>query len=55
MQVPQGIRRDSGRPESHAGADAGIEHPVRQCCYNTGLDLNVDDAAASALFAVVSS
>jgi len=53
VQVTQGIYRDSRRPERHAGADGGIQHPVRQCCYDTGLDLNVHDAARSALLAVM--
>lgn len=55
MQIPQGIQRDSRRPKGHAGADAGVEHPVRQYCYNTRLDLDVDDAAACALLAVMRS
>jgi hypothetical protein len=55
MQVTQGIYRDARHPESHCGADAGIEHPLRQRRYDTRFDLHVDDAAASALFAVVSS
>jgi hypothetical protein len=53
MQVTEGIYRDSRYPERHAGADAGIQHPVWQCCYNIRLDLNVNDAAASALLAVM--
>jgi hypothetical protein len=55
MQVTQGIRRDSWRPERHYDADPGVEHPLRKCCYDARFDLNVDDAAASALLAVVSS
>jgi len=55
MQVTKGIDRDAGRPEGHCGADARIEHPLRQRRYDTRFDLQVDDAAASALFAVVSS
>ena len=55
MQIPQSIHRDSRRPEGHAGADAGVEHPVRQCCYDTRFDLNVEDAAAGALLAVLRS
>jgi hypothetical protein len=55
MQVAQRIRRDSWRSEGHNDADPGVEHPRRKCCYDTRFDLNVDDAAASALLAVLSS
>jgi hypothetical protein len=55
MQVAQGIYRDAGCPEDHhCRADACIEHPLRQRRYDTRFDLHVDDAAGSALFAVVS-
>jgi hypothetical protein len=53
VQIPQGIQRDSRRPKGHAGADAGVEHPVRQYCYDARLDLNVNDAAGGALLAVM--
>ncbi len=53
MQIPQGIHTDSGHPKSHAGADAGVEHPVWQYGYDTRLDLNMDDPAAGALLAVL--
>jgi hypothetical protein len=43
-----------GRPEGHPGADAGIEHPRRQGRYDTRFDLDMDDAPAGALLAVVS-
>ena len=55
MQVAQGIRRDPWRSERHNDADPGVEHPLRKCCYDACFDLNVDDASASALLAVVSS
>jgi hypothetical protein len=55
VQVAQGIQRHSRRPERHAGADPGVEHPVRQCCYNARLDLNVDDAPTGTLLAVMRS
>jgi len=53
VQITQGIYRDSRRPERHAGTDAGIQHPVGQCCYDTRLDLNMNDAAGRALLAVM--
>jgi hypothetical protein len=55
VQIPQGIQRASRRPKCHAGADAGVEHPVRQYCYNTSLDLNMNNAPAGALLAVMRS
>ena len=55
MQVAQGVRRDAWRPERHRGANPGVEHPLRECGYDPRFDLNVDDTAASALLAVVSS
>jgi hypothetical protein len=53
VQVTQGIYRDSRRPERHASADAGIQHPIWQCRYDTRLDLNMNDAASGALLAVM--
>jgi hypothetical protein len=53
MQVTQGIYRDSRRPERHAGADAGIQHPVWQCRYDARLDLNMNDAAPVALLVLM--
>ena len=55
MQIPQRIRRDEGHPENHAGADAGVEHPVRTYRYDARLGLNMADTAAGALFAVMRS
>jgi len=55
MQVAQGVYRGARRPESHRGADAGVEHPLGQRCYDAGLDLCMHNAPARALFAVVSS
>jgi hypothetical protein len=55
MQVAQRIRRDPRRPERHYDADAGVEHPLRKCCNDARFNLNVDDASASALLAIVSS
>jgi hypothetical protein len=55
MQISQGIHRDPRCSEGHAGADAGVEHPVRQHRYDAGLDLNVHDATTRTSFAVVSS
>jgi len=49
MQIPQRIRRDERRPENHAGADAGVEHPIRKYRYDARLDLDMDDTAAGAL------
>ena len=55
MQVAQRVRRDAWRPESHRRANRGVEHPLRERGYDPRFDLNVDDTAASALLAVVSS
>jgi hypothetical protein len=53
VQIPQGIQRDPRRPERHAGADAGIEHPVRKYCYDARFDLHMNNAAGNALLAVM--
>lgn len=53
MQIPKGIHRNERCAEDHAGADAGVEHPVRKYRYDARLDLNMDDAAAGALLAVM--
>jgi len=53
VQVTQSIYRDTRRPEGHAGAYAGIQHPVRQRRYDTRLDLNMNDATRCALLAVM--
>ncbi len=53
MQIPKGIRRDERRAEDHTGADAGIEHPIRKYRYNARLNLDMNDAAAGALLAVM--
>lgn len=55
MQVTQSIRGNAWRPERHRRANPGVEHPLRECRYDSRFDLNVDDAAASALLAVVRS
>jgi hypothetical protein len=55
MQIPQGVRRNKRRAEDHAGANAGVEHPVRKYRYDARLDLDVDDAAACASLAVMRS
>lgn len=55
MQIPQRIRRDERHPENHAGADAGVEHPIREYRYDARLDLDMDDTAAGALLAVMRS
>ncbi|MGH8143970.1 MAG: hypothetical protein ACREU2_15820 [Steroidobacteraceae bacterium] len=55
MQIPQGVCRNQGYAEGHAGTDAGVEHPVRQYRYDAGLDLDMDDATAGALLAVMRS
>jgi hypothetical protein len=54
VQIRQGVYRDSRRPERHAGADAGVQHPLRQSCYDPRLDLNMNYAASRALLAVMS-
>jgi hypothetical protein len=53
VQVTQGIYRDSRHAERHPGTDAGIQHPGWQRGYDARLDLNMNDAAGSALFAVM--
>ena len=53
MQIPQGIRRDERRAEDHARADAGVKHPIRKYRYNARLNLDMNDAAAGALLAVM--
>ena len=55
MQISQGIHRDPRCSEGHAGADAGVQHPVRQHRYDAGFDLDVHDASTRTLFTVVSS
>ena len=55
MQVMQGTRRNAWRPERHCGAYAGVEHPLREYRYDARFDLNVDDASAGALLAIVGS
>ena len=55
MQIPQGIYRDQRRAEDHAGADAAVEHPGWKHRYDARLDLDMDDAAAGALLAVMRS
>jgi hypothetical protein len=53
MQIPQRIRRNDRCAKVHAGADAGVEHPDRKYRYDTRRELNMDDAAAGALLAVM--
>lgn len=55
MQVAQGVYRGAWHPESHRGADAGVEHPLGQRNYDAGFDLCMDNAPASALLAVMRS
>jgi hypothetical protein len=53
VQISQRTNRDLRRPESHAGADTSVEHPIRKYCYNTRFDLNVDATTVSALLTVL--
>ncbi len=53
MQISQRNNRGPGSPESHAGADASVEHPLRKHCYNTRFDLNMDNPTVSALLTVL--
>lgn len=55
MQVAQGVRRDPWCPERHHRADPGIEHPLGKRRNDSRFDLDVNDAPASALLAVVSA
>jgi hypothetical protein len=55
MQINQCIRREAGRPERHYRANPGVEHPLREYCYDARFDLNVNDASTGALFTVVGS
>jgi hypothetical protein len=53
MQVTQDSRRNPRTPQCHCRADARIQHPCRQGRDNTRFDLDVDEASAGALLAVV--
>jgi hypothetical protein len=53
MQVTQNSGRDLWSSQGHCGADADVEHPCWQGCYNTRLNLDMDDATAGALLAVM--
>jgi hypothetical protein len=53
MQVTQDSRRNPRASQRHCRADAGVEHPCGQGRNDTCFDLNVDEASAGALFAVV--
>ena len=53
MQVPQSVGRNARYAERHAGADAGIEHPLRQDRDDAGFDLDVKDPHASTPLAVL--
>jgi hypothetical protein len=53
VQIPQGIQSNSRRPKRHAGADAGIEHPVWKYCYDARFDRNMNNAPGRALLAVM--
>jgi hypothetical protein len=53
VQVSEGICGNSRCPEGHAGADAGVRHPVRNCRYDTRVGLNMNDAASGALLAIM--
>ena len=55
MQVKQDSRRNPRAPERHRRADAGVEHPCRQGSYDAWLYLHMNNAAASAPFAVMGS
>jgi hypothetical protein len=55
MQVNQCIRREAWRPERHYRANPGVEHPLREYCYDARFDLNVNDASTGALLTVVGS
>ena len=55
MQIQQRTHRNERRAEDHAGADAGVEHPVRKYRYDARLNLDMNDAAAGALLAVMRS
>jgi hypothetical protein len=55
MQLNQDIRRNAWRPDLHCRTDPGVEHPLGKHGYDARFDLNVDDAPAGALLAVVGS
>jgi hypothetical protein len=55
MQISQGVDADPRCSDGHAGADAGVKHPVRQPRHDARLDLDMDDATTGTSFAVVSS
>jgi hypothetical protein len=53
MQVTQNIPRNLWLPQGHRRANRGVKHPCWKGRYDTRLDLDMDDASASALLAVV--
>lgn len=53
MQIPQGARRNARRPEFHACTDTGVKHPSRQYRYDAWCDLDMHNAAANPLLAVL--
>ena len=53
MQIPQGARRNARRPEFHACTDTGVKHPSRQYRYAAWCDLDMHNAAANPLLAVL--
>jgi hypothetical protein len=53
VQIPQGAHRNARRSEFHACADTGVKHPSRQYRYDAWCDLDMDNAAANPLLAVL--
>jgi hypothetical protein len=53
VKVSQGLHRDARNPEGHAGTNAGVEHPLRQCRYDAGRNFDMDNTAASTLLSVL--
>jgi len=55
VQISQGVRRNTWWTQHHASADTGIEHPVGEHRYDARFDLDMQNAAAGTLFAVLRS
>jgi hypothetical protein len=53
VQIPQGARRNARRSEFHVSADTGVKHPSRQYRDDAWRDLDMDNAAANPLLAVL--
>ena len=55
MEIAKTIHADTGRSKLHARANACLQHPRREDRDDAGLNLDMHDAAAGTLLAVVDS